>query len=283
MNRVEDDPEGHLRPTPPPINRIKYDPSVPQLYLGDERMDMLAYERYKHGFDWEDHARQEDETAEQFARELNAAKSALAHKLAGQATAMPAENAQSALLPDRDGLAHRLRVILQPAFEYGYRAVWRERKHQTGRKHGSRAADSRSQDVIQEIVNGRVKDFVNCTGALIVEAATEGRKNGLEPSQIEQEVETRLISAPDEPIGRISKEAARQAVLTGRTEAMRELQDEIVDYERVEVLESDACPPCKAAYGMRWKRLEDVAWRAGDDCENGKSCRGRLLANFRKE
>ena len=59
------------------IERGKHDPSIPDLDLGDERMDPLAYE-YKHGFDQEGHVRQDDETAEQVASELKKAKPGLA-------------------------------------------------------------------------------------------------------------------------------------------------------------------------------------------------------------
>jgi hypothetical protein len=62
---------------------------------------------------------------------------------------------------------------------------------------------------------------------------------------------------------------------------MKDLQDEIVDYERVEAMDDHTCAPCQKGNGTRWQKLSDVTWRAGDDCEGGDACRGRLLANFR--
>lgn len=106
------------------IPRGKYDPNIPELDLGDERMAPLAYEYYKHGFDWEDHARQEDSTAETVARELKAAKPGHAQEAARQVSRLPMEQLQYVALPFPHGLAERVRTILQRAFDYGYGEVW---------------------------------------------------------------------------------------------------------------------------------------------------------------
>ncbi|HLI33549.1 MAG TPA: hypothetical protein VKW70_00775 [Terriglobia bacterium] len=140
---------------------------------------------------------------------------------------------------------------------------------------------ARREQGVENIAKATVSDLVNWLGARAVGAAIEGLKDGLQPPEIEQKVENTLLAASDGPIGRTSKEAARQAVFVGRIEAMRDLSDEIEDYERVEAMDDRTCPPCQEGNGTRWKRLEDVTWHAGDDCEGGDACRGRLLANFR--
>jgi phage gp29-like protein len=141
-------------------------------------------------------------------------------------------------------------------------------------------AASREQGV-EDLAKATVSDLVNWLGARAVGAAIEGLKDGLEPPEVEQKIENTILAASDGPIGRTSKEAARQAVFVGRIEAMRDLSDEIEDYERVEAMDDRTCLPCQRGNGSRWKRLEDVTWRAGDDCEGGDACRGRLVVNFR--
>jgi hypothetical protein len=283
---VKDDPEGHLRPKPPGALRIEYDPAVPQLELGHERMDVLAYESYKHGFDWEGHARQEDKTARRLARELRLAKAGLAPEVARQATS-PAGETPKLVVACPDAVVERLSGILQAAFEYGYQAVWDEREDQTGRERHSEPAGAGSQESVSKAVAMIVTRFVTWISEVAAESAAEGLRAGLRSAELGPQIEHAVTRASRKPVRPVLKEAARQTVLAGRMQAMRELQGEIIDYERVEVTEGGregrACPRCEAGHGTRWQRLEDITWRPGDDCERGKECRGRLVVNFRSE
>ncbi|MGH9325434.1 MAG: phage portal protein family protein [Terriglobia bacterium] len=143
-------------------------------------------------------------------------------------------------------------------------------------------AAAERNETAETIANATVSDALNWISSRAAGAAIEGAKEGLAQEQIKKKVENTLLAASDGPLSRTAQEASRQAVFVGRLQAIKSLGDEVVAYHRAEAMDDHTCPPCRVGNGTKWKRLEDVDWAPGDDCEGGDACRGRLWAQFRE-
>jgi hypothetical protein len=274
------------QPTPKPAHGVQEKPDEARtMKLTETAKPRRELRPYETKVDWAGNRKKALIVARKVSRVIRRSFGSSVQAAAQSAAKLPIRHLDEVSLPTRDDLVNALKPILNQGQQHGYDSVYRERAIATKRTRKTTAKrvkltalePKHSLTFISEATVTRMNNWLSSRAGNLA-ASLLGR--GLDAEAIEREIVDELLEGGGF-LDRLGLDAALNAMASGRSEAMQELQPEIAKYIRSEVDDDKTCETCDSHDGDELDGPDD--WQPGDDCDGGDACRGQVVCIFDDE